>query len=248
MLLFRRAIFNVFAFLLALLAMTASGSSGKAPDPSDASIKPTGLRPVYPAEYDCSPITSGYASWVDVDGSRRDEIHSGIDAGRLGEWVISPGPGTVRAVWKANWKWGTEGALLIRHDRSDLNLSDGPEFYYSEFDHVDFEEIKHFKPGDRIERGERLARVTRPGENETYLPEVHWEVWKIDHDKLTWRKNRYGAPNWWNNSAELVDPLAMLALNNPPADGKSVLITPFDKSANYDGFRGFTYIIECRRK
>lgn len=248
--LFRRAIFNVMASWLALLAMTASAASDDEPAATDraSAVTPSGLVPVYPAEYDCSPITSGYASWIDVDGTRRDEIHTGVDAGRLGEWVLAPGPGTVRAVWKANWKWGIEGALLIRHDRRDLNLSDGPEVYYSEFDHLDFDEIKHFKDGDKVKRGERLARVTRPGENESYLPEVHWEVWKADHDNLTWRTNVYGAPEWWNESAELIDPLSMLALNNPPADGKSVVISPFIKGKDYSGFRGFTYIIPCKRK
>jgi len=243
---FRRRLVGAIALSLCLFAMTTISNSGNEGEAS--AIEPSGLRPVYPAEYDCSPITSEYASWIDVDGTRRDEIHSGVDAGRLGEWVIAPGPGTVRAVWRANWKWGSEGALMIRHDRQDLNLSNGPQFYYSEFDHLDFNEIKHFKPGDRIERGQRLARVTRPGENESYLPEVHWEVWKADHDKLTWRENRYGAPDWWNDSAELVDPLSMLALQNPPADGKSVLITPFDPGSDYSGFRGFTYIIACKRK
>jgi len=248
--LFRRAIFNVIAVWFALMAMTASANSGDEPAAKDkaSAVTPSGLVPVYPAEYKCSPITSGYASWIDVDGTRRDEIHTGIDVGRLGEWVLAPGPGTVRAVWKANWKWGIEGALLIRHDRRDLNISDGPEVYYSEFDHLDFDQIKHFKEGDKVKRGQRLARVTHPGENETYLPEVHWEVWKADHDNLTWRKNAYGAPEWWNDSAELIDPLSMLALNNPPTDGKSVVISPFIKGKDYSSFRGFTYIMPCRRK
>ena len=206
------------------------------------------LTPLYPAGFDCSPITSFYASWIDVDGTRRDEIHSGVDVGRLGEWVLAPASGTVRAVWKANWKWGSEGALLIRHDRSDLNLTDGPHFYYSEFDHLDFDEISHLREGQKVTRGQRLGRVTRPGENVKYLPEVHWEVWRADHDNLTWRTNRYGAPDWWNDSAELVDPLSMLALNSPPPDGKSVAIVPFIKGRDYDDFPGFTYIAPCTRK
>ncbi|MFA5956119.1 M23 family metallopeptidase [Hyphomicrobium sp.] len=209
---------------------------------------PTGLKPIYPAGYDCSPITSPYATWIDVDGTRRDEIHTGVDAGQLGDWILAPAGGTVRAVWKADWKWGREGALLIKHDRGDVNLSNGPKYYYSEFDHLDFDEIEHFKVGQRVERGERLARVTRPGGNESYLPEVHWEVWEVDNDKIAWRTNRYGAADWWNETAALIDPLYMLGLNDPPGDGESVKIAPFIKSKDYSGFRGFTYILQCAPK
>ena len=76
-------------------------------------IKPTGLRPQYPAGF-CSPLTSLYASWIDVDGTRRTEAHSGVDGGRLDDPILAPGPGTIRAVWQADWGWGNEGALLIK--------------------------------------------------------------------------------------------------------------------------------------
>lgn len=208
-------------------------------------VTPTGLKPVYPAKYKCPPITSPYATWTDIDGGKRDEIHTGVDAGRLGDWILSPAAGTVRAVWEANWEWGREGALLIKHDQEDVGLTKGPKYYYSEFDHLDFDAIKHFKIGQRVERGERLARVTRPGGNGSYLPEVHWEVWEVDSDEISWRTNRYGAADWWNKTAALIDPLYMLALNNPPEDGESVRIEPFVKNRDYSKFRGFTYILPC---
>ncbi|WP_244531295.1 M23 family metallopeptidase [Hyphomicrobium facile] len=243
-LLFRYAIFIVAGFFVTLTV-----TMGNATDSDDTpTVTPTGLKPNYPAGYNCTPISSPYGSWIDVDGTRRDEIHTGVDVGRLGEWILAPASGTVRAAWKANWKWGTEGALLIQHDRDDLNLTKGPKFYYSEFDHLDFDEIKHFREGQKVKRGQRLARVTHPGENQTYLPEVHWEVWKADHDNLTWRTNRYDAPDWWNDSAELVDPLSLLGLNNPPTEDKSVAIVPFVNGKDYDGFRGFTYIMPCTPK
>lgn len=208
-------------------------------------VKETGLKPVFPANYKCSPITSLYASWLDVDGTRRDEIHTGIDAGKLGEAILAPAAGTVRAVWKADWQWGTEGALLIRHDRHDVNIPNGSRYYYSEFDHLNFEEIKDLKVGQKVARGETLAHVSRPGEQSTYLPEVHWEVWEADNDNLVWRKNRYDAPEWWNDSAQLIDPLYMLGIHEPPDDGTSVEIVPFEKAGDYRRFRGFTYILPC---
>jgi len=210
-------------------------------------ITPTGLTPIYPPGFKCSQLTSLYASWIDVDGTRRKEIHSGVDGGRLGDWILAPGPGTVRAMWQANWGWGPEGALVISHMRHDLNLGDGPEHYFSEFDHLEYEEIKHFHPGQKIARGQELARVFRPGGKEEYLPEVHWEVWEIGpNDNLSWSTNKFGGRYWTNESARLIDPLYMLSRERPPESDGGVVLTPFLKERRYDEFRGFTYILPCR--
>jgi murein DD-endopeptidase MepM/ murein hydrolase activator NlpD len=247
---FQRTIFSIAGLCLACTAVAETSVPRDKPVAmkKGLGVTETGLKPVYPADSDCSPITSFYASWIDVDGTRRDEIHTGIDAGRLGEWIVAPAPGTVRAVWKADWKWGSEGALLIRHDRQDLNLKGGPKFYYTEFDHLNFDEIKDLKVGQKLQRGQKLARVSRPGDSNSYLPEVHWEVWEADTDNLVWRTNSYNAADWWNDSAELIDPLYMLGMHNPPADGNSVEITPFVDGRDYTGFRGFTYILPCTPK
>lgn len=211
-------------------------------------ISPTGLVPVYPDGYRCSPLTSLYASWVDVDGTRRDEVHSGIDGGRLGEPVLAPAPGIVRAVWKANWQWGDEGALLIRHTREDLNLDSGPPYYYSAFYHLKYSDARKFKTGDHIERGQKIANVFRPGGKSIYLPEVHLEVYEVDDDSLlTWGKNKYGAPDWDNDTARLIDPLYLMAQHKPPADGVHVEVKPFDATADYSDFPGFSYILPCKR-
>lgn len=212
-------------------------------------ISPTGLRPVYPSDCECSPLTSLYASWVDVDGTRRDERHSGIDGGRLGEPVLAPAPGVVRAVWKANWQWGDEGALLIRHTRKDLNLEDGPPYYYSAFYHLKYADVRKFKPGQTIARGQELARVYRPGGKSIYLPEVHLEVYEVGDDKiLTWGTNKYGRPDWDNDTARLIDPLYLMALHEPPVDDVHVEVKPYEEGADYSDFRGFSYILPCRKK
>jgi hypothetical protein len=82
-------------------------------------VSKTGLTPRYPSNHSCSPLTSFYASWDDVDGTKREEPHSGLDGGRLGDPILSPGPGKVVAAWKANWGWGEEGAILIQHSREE---------------------------------------------------------------------------------------------------------------------------------
>ena len=140
------------------------------------------------------------------------------------------------AAWEANWKWGPEGALLISHSSKDLNLASGPAYYYSEFDHLNFDEVKRLKPGDRVERGQRLARVHRPGGHSFYLPEVHWEVWEAEDEDIKWKTNTYDALAWSNRSAVLIDPLYMLALHAPPNDKRTVKLTPFIRGENYSSF------------
>jgi murein DD-endopeptidase MepM/ murein hydrolase activator NlpD len=212
-------------------------------------IKPTGLEPRYPPGFTCSPLTSLYASWIDVDGTRRTEPHSGVDGGRLGDPVFAPGPGTIRAVWEADWGWGREGALLIRHAPRQLNLHDSTAFYYSEFDHLRYADISNLKVGQHISRGDLLAYVFRPGGNDEYLPEVHWEVWEIAQgDDLAWSTNKYGGKYWINETARLIDPLYMLARNKSPETDGDVAIAPFVENKNYGGFKGFTYILPCWRR
>lgn len=208
-------------------------------------VRATGLTVAYPKEFQCPPLTSFYASWTDIDGEQREEIHSGVDGGDIGDWILAPADGTVVAAWRANWGWGWEGALLIRHTPDDTNMPDGPAVIYSEFDHLKYDHIRHIRRGDKISRGQRLARVDRPGGYRFYLPEVHWEVWEADHNRLRWKKNRHGGFVWINNSARLIDPLYMLGLHSSDEKSRTVEIQPFVPGQDYRDFRGFTYILEC---
>jgi murein DD-endopeptidase MepM/ murein hydrolase activator NlpD len=210
-------------------------------------IAPTGLTPSYPEGYECSPLTSLYGSWIDVDGSTRDEIHSGVDGGRLGDAILSPAAGVVKASWEADWGWGKEGALLIRHARRDLNLRSGSAFYYSAFYHLRVDDAQALTKGAAIERGQLLGIVSRPGGRRRYLPEVHWEVYEVADDRaLEWGTNERKHAYWTNATARLVDPLQLLGLEHPPGEDKRVRLQPFVEGRNYRGFRGFTYILPCR--
>ena len=219
------------------------------PELKGMDIVETGLTPVYPASFSCSRLTSLYASWEDVDGTRRGERHSGVDGGRLGEPIFAPASGTIVAAWKANWGWGPEGALLLRHGRSDVGLRSGPRYYYSEFDHLNLDDISRMAQGMRVERGEQLAKVFRPGGKLRYLPEVHWEVWEVEDDSVTkWGQNEFGGRRWINNTAHLIDPLYMLSLEKAPSEDGGVEIAVFDSTRDYKRFRGFTYILPCYEK
>ena len=248
-----------------LAAMSAMGIGGKAASPTDAGeierpadvmedsikgygITPTGLEPEYPKGYACSPLTSLYASMIDVDRTRRDEIHSGVDGGRLGDVVLAPAPGTVRRVWVADWGQGREGALLIAHSREDLELNTGVASYYAEFDHLRYEEISGLKEGQRIARGERIATVFRPGGNRKYLPEVHLEVYEVgDEGALTWRTGEHGTEYFENATSRLIDPLYMLSLEVRPTAQRKVPIQPFEPHRDYSAFKGYTYFLPCRK-
>jgi hypothetical protein len=212
-------------------------------------ITPTGLTPEYPAGYACSPLTSLYASWTDVDGTRRDEIHSGVDGGRLHEDVLAPAPGTVRRVWIADWGQGREGALLIVHTRAELNLTAGANFYYAAYYHLNFHDIEHLQGGQRIARGERIAQVSRPGGKSKYLPEVHLETYEVDDDAaLAWSVSKRGTEYFENPSYRLIDPLYLLSLEVRPTPEGEVLVQPFERGRDYSAFKGFTYFLPCRRR
>jgi len=211
-------------------------------------VEPTGLVPVYPDDYACSPLTSLYASWIDVDGSRRDEQHTGVDGGRIGEWVVAPAPGTIRAVWQSNWGWGWEGSLIIKHTREEAGADEDAALYYSVFDHLDYNEIKHFEVGQHISRGQRLGRVHTPGGVPDYLPEVHWEVWETKRDEIQWLTNEHGGLTWYNPTAQLIDPLAMLQIADSSPDSNEVKIVPHAACLSQGDCQGFTYILPCKKK
>jgi murein DD-endopeptidase MepM/ murein hydrolase activator NlpD len=241
---------GILLLAVVLVALAGLGAEHMPRGKKDAlkgyGITETGLRPRYPAGFDCSPLTSLYASWEDVDGSRRDEAHSGVDGGRLGEPIFAPGPATVRAVWTADWGWGPEGALLLRHSAEDLGLDEGVDDYYSAFDHLKWEEVSHFKVGQRIERGQLLAHVGRPGGRPVYLPEVHWEIYEVSDDDATkWHHNERGKAYWTNRTSKLIDPLYLMSRQPGTLEGKEVLITPFRPGDDYSNYKGFTYILPC---
>jgi len=236
--------FATAAMIAALLLLPVGGAIADQPDTAsgDAPMHRP-LTPVYPPDRVCSPLTSLFSSWDDIDGSKRDAPHTGVDGGRLGDAILAPAPGEVIAVWRADWGWGPEGALMIRHSKEDLGLTDGPDFYYSEFDHLRYDEIRRIRVGKKVKRGDVLAHVDLPGGDPQYLPEVHWEVWSIgDDDETDWDVNEHGGKYWTNKTGHLVDPLSMMSLNVPPRSDNKVVITPFDAKRDY---RGFTYILPC---
>lgn len=236
---------------LALAIPTLLGMSREERSQPGRLVHGTGLVPVYPEGYDCSPLTSLYASMIDVDGSERDEPHSGVDGGRYGDNILAPAGGVVLAVWRADWGWGDEGALLIKHSSEDLNFKQkGGPWYYSEFDHLDYDDISDFETGDVIVRGQQLAQVSRPGGRKRYLPEVHWEVWQVSDENdrlLEWKLNKQGMPFWLNSAADLIDPLSLFKGTGLSPEG-TVEIRPNTRKERAKNPEGFNYILPCRKR
>ncbi len=175
---------------------TAVASSDRDPLKGyDAS--PTILRPVYPNTHACSPITSLYGSWMDLDGTRRDERHVGIDVGEFGDIVLAPAAGVVMAIWETDHGWGKDWNVLIAHSAADLDMPDPTVTYYSEFDHLQYGDIKHLLIGETVMRGAEIGVVRHPGGNTQFRPEVHWEVYEVAtarRNDLTWKVDETG-PN-----------------------------------------------------
>lgn len=236
-------------FAVAMIGVAMTHSHAKKSVSKGYDITPTGLTPHYPKGYECSPLTSLYASMIDVDGGPRDVAHSGVDGGRLGEPVLAPAPGKIIRIWEADWGWGDEGALLVLHTRKELNLESGPPYYFSAYYHLKFSDLKVFAEGDRIERGQKIGKVYRPGGRSFYLPEVHLEVYEVDDPKAnTWSLNELAREYWENKTSRLIDPLYLMALDTPPDDEGRVTVQPYDPHRNYATFKGFSYFLPCRKK
>jgi hypothetical protein len=74
-------------------------------------------------------------------------------------------------------------------------------------------------------------------------------VHEITNDRaIKWEVGEYGTQYWTNETSQLIDPLYLLSPNAAPGFRNGVRLTPFDASADYSQFRGFTYILPCQRE
>jgi len=203
--------------------------------------------PVYPAGMKCGKISSYFGDTLDLDGTRRDVAHEGIDLGNLGDRVIAPANGTVLAIWAVHHTWGTDWNLLIHHTQDDLNMQKSGSFYVSEFDHLQKRNMPGLKPGDKIKAGQVLGRVGHPGKNPRFAPEVHLEVYRLPNgtwNKTTWH-NADGIRYWWNDAADLIDPMWMLTRQNANRKSSTSNIQLFNGSPNAPKNVGFVYPLLC---
>jgi len=213
---------------------------------AESGIPHGGLHPAFPPGYSCPPITSYFASWLDVDGSRRDEVHEGIDLGNWGDVILAPADGTVMAVWATDVGYGPEWNLLISHTAADMGL-EGDTVYLSEFDHLGAD-VSALQAGQQLARGQKIATVQVPGGVRSYIPETHWETYRLPAARMGetyWADNGLdrGFLTWFNPYAELTDPLSLMALHQESR--KNAKIIAYDATRSFQGFAGFTYPLAC---
>lgn len=202
---------------------------------------------VYPEGMKCGEISSGFGDVFDLDGARRDVRHEGIDLGNLGDPVIAPGDGTVLAIWAVHHKWGTDWNLLIRHSPEDLNLIEPGSIYVSELDHLQSRDMPMLKPGDRLSAGQIIGRVRHPGDNQRFAPEVHLELYRLPDSAwgMTEWDETDGRRFWWNEAAELIDPLWMLTRQNSAEEGVPGRIHTYSSDPDTARIAGFVYPLLC---
>lgn len=173
--------------------------------------------------------------------------HTGIDLGDFEDVVIAPADGVIGKIWPVDHGWGTDWNLLIFHTTNDLNLPDTPFIYYTEFDHLQRQDMPNLKAGDHVQQGEKIGNVRYPGNKRRFRAEVHMEVYKLplaQHSQTIWRDNN-GLVHWWNSSATLVDPLEMLSKNTLHSTGRGVTIPLFKSAITSKAFKGFVYPLTC---
>jgi hypothetical protein len=189
----------LFLFIVAIRADFYTNFARAGTD-MESGATDTKLHPAYPAKFPCGRITSKFGSMIDLDGSRRDRPHVGMDFGEFGDTVIAPAPGKVKAIWQVQHDWGNDWNVLIVHSQSDLNMDNPSVAYLTEFDHLQITDLGALRLGQRFARGDKIDTVRHPGANPIFRAEVHMEVYEVRIENLNnivW-KNDGGFRYWLN--------------------------------------------------
>ena len=122
----------------------------------------TGLTPVYPADADCPPGTSDFASRTRSDGSRRSRkfykgFHGGYDIpAEEGRPVVAIADGTV--VHKNEGLSIGGIGVILQHAPEDTDLG---VWIYTEYKHL--KEMPDLQLGQRLERGQQIGPSGKTG-------------------------------------------------------------------------------------
>jgi murein DD-endopeptidase MepM/ murein hydrolase activator NlpD len=166
-------------------------------------------------------IFSDYGSWSSPGGTR-PTAHDGLDIeGRLGDrWggvgapVLAAADGTVI---RSNWSDSAGWWIVIDHGRDE----DGAYLRTAYLHHSE----NLVKDGQRIKRGQTIAKVGHTGGNSGLHPHLHFTVYRRDKDGKKWT-HVDPHPYWY--------------------DGPS-RITCFDPERHYQTLPiRFTYPVECK--
>lgn len=203
--------------------------------------------PVYPPNLTCGQITSGFGSMRDLDGSLRNAPHVGIDLGEAGDVVVAPADGVIGAIWQVEHEFGADWNLLLVHTPDDLNMPDESVVFYTEFDHLQRDDMPNFGVGDKIHRSDPIGVVRHPGNNSRFRAEVHMEVYALPVSRQSdtqWHDDN-GIRYWQNESADLTDPLIMMSRHMAKIVNHRVELVVAVPHAFSAEFQGFVYPLLC---
>jgi murein DD-endopeptidase MepM/ murein hydrolase activator NlpD len=170
-------------------------------------IKPSGLRPAYPAEARCPEIASPYASPTRHDGSYRPPwafggLHGGIDISLAEDTpLLALAAGSVAAKGEGGMLEGIY--IWLRHSPEDTGLA---YWVYSKYQHL--QSLPELEAGARVQAGQAIARSGKTG-----TAGKHYGAAGYPHLHLTTRKSpednaEVGSREMFQGAA-LFDPLAI---------------------------------------
>jgi murein DD-endopeptidase MepM/ murein hydrolase activator NlpD len=170
-------------------------------------IRPSGLRPVFPARARCSEIASPFGAGTRYDGSPRPKrafggLHGGIDISLVeGTPVLAMAAGEVVSKGEGG---RMEGVFLwLRHSPEDTGL---PYWVYSKYQHL--QSPPELAIGARVAMGEVVARSGKTG-----TTGGHYGAAGYPHLHLTTRTSPTGDQDVGSRestqSGTLVDPLVI---------------------------------------
>lgn len=101
-------------------------------------------------------------------------IHMGVDVFAVaGTSVHAPLAGTVHAIENRTARQDYGPVIVLEHALKD-------DVFYTLYGHLDSECLKRLKPGQTVERGERIALIGAPPENGDWPPHLHFQ-WVLEN-------------------------------------------------------------------
>lgn len=176
----------------------------------------SGLVPRYPAEADCPPVASPFASPTRFDGSQRTYranygLHSGLDISLpVGTPLLAIADGTLIHKFRGGTLTGNQ--VFLRHEPADTGY---PLWIYTMYKH--FDQMPEIAIGSRVRKGQAIGPAGRTGTQDRYFgnagyPHLHMTIYVSDVPDYF--ENRIAV---YPRGGRIIDPLAVFggkALDN----------------------------------
>lgn len=174
----------------------------------------SGLLPRYPAQADCPPVASPFASPTRFDGSHRDKwanhgLHGGIDISLpIGTPILAIADGTL--VHKTAGGILVGNQVFLRHAPEDTGLS---VWLYSKYKH--FDQMPDLPVGSRVKKGQVIGPAGATGTQGKHYgaagyPHLHLSLFVSDSPDYY-----EGGKGIFPSGARILDLFAVYATGRP---------------------------------